>query len=379
MHYLHIATVFAGTLVCLLASILLFLRRKEGNRSRMILAVIVFFSVYNYSIRFIALLNGIEPGFVVSPVLLLQANFMLIGYILYPIEVIAPGWLNFRNILKLYGYWIALVVFYSLTRLAGVHYSMYGSLMEMLPHADRLEVGFRLFLALLFFLPALIVIYIYRTRLQLNSNPIWVKKYVFAFTLNILAFLLLILFGNPIFHIVYYYISVGCSLYVVYMELFERVISNPHGHAFTTLKMNRTGETTSPDDEEGAGTKESRLVGRLENFLITTRAWRNPDLSLNTLALELMTNRTTLGNALRECGHENYILYVNRLRTEDFIDQIESGAIKNYQDAFFLAGFRSRSTALRNFRQFTGTTPTEYFRNKGIQVEAMQDGDAEEL
>ncbi len=82
-----------------------------------------------------------------------------------------------------------------------------------------------------------------------------------------------------------------------------------------------------------------------------------------------MTNRTTLGNALRECGHENYNLYVYRLRTEDFIYQIESGAIKNYQDALFLAGFRSRSTALRNFRQFTGTTPTEYFRTKGIQVE----------
>ena len=378
MHYLYIATVFAGTLVCLLASILLFLRRKEGKRSRMILAVIVFFSVYNYSIRFIALLNGIEPEFVVSPYLLFQANFMLLGYILYPIEVIAPGWLTFRNILKLYSYWIALVVFYSLTRLAGVHYTMYGSLLEMLPHAGRFDVGFSLFLALLFFLPALIVIYIYRTRLQLNSNPIWVKKYVFAFTLNVLAFLLLVLFSNPVFYIVYYYISVGCSLYVVYMELFERVISKSPGHALTTLKMNRTGETTSPDDE-GAGTKESRLIGRLENYLNSTMAWRNPDLSLNTLALELMTNRTTLGNALRECGHENYTLYVNRLRTEDFIDQIESGVIKNYQDAFFLAGFRSRSTALRNFRQFTGTTPSEYFRTKGIQVEEEQVGVAEKL
>jgi AraC-like DNA-binding protein len=185
----------------------------------------------------------------------------------------------------------------------------------------------------------------------------------------VLAFLLLILFSNPVFYIVYYYISVGCSLYVVYMELFERVISKSPGHALSTLKMNRTGETTSPDDEEGAGTKESRLIGRLENYLNSTMAWRNPDLSLNTLALELMTNRTSLGNTLRECGHENYNLYVNRLRTEDFIYQIESGAIKNYQDAFFLAGFRSRSTALRNFRQFTGTTPTEYFRTKGIQVE----------
>lgn len=55
MQYLYIATVFAGALVCLLASLLLVVRRKTGERSRVILAVIVFFSVFNYIPRFIAL------------------------------------------------------------------------------------------------------------------------------------------------------------------------------------------------------------------------------------------------------------------------------------------------------------------------------------
>lgn len=32
-----------------------------------------------------------------------------------------------------------------------------------------------------------------------------------------------------------------------------------------------------------------------------------------------------------------------------------------YQDAFFFVGFRSRNTALRNFKQFTGTTPVRLF------------------
>ncbi|MEA4905447.1 MAG: AraC family transcriptional regulator, partial [Petrimonas sp.] len=102
MQYLYIATVFAGALVCLLASLLLFVRRKTGERSRVILAVIVFFSVYNYITRFIALCQGDVPEFVVSAKMLLQANFMVIAYIVYPIEVILPGWLNFRRIVKLY-------------------------------------------------------------------------------------------------------------------------------------------------------------------------------------------------------------------------------------------------------------------------------------
>ena len=91
MHYLYAATVFAGALVCLLASLLLFARRKGCERSRVILSIIVLFSVFNYIPRFIALFNGHEPEFVVSTKLLLVANFMIVSYIMYPIEVISPG------------------------------------------------------------------------------------------------------------------------------------------------------------------------------------------------------------------------------------------------------------------------------------------------
>jgi len=137
MHTLYIATVFAGALVCLLASLLLFSRRNDGNRSRVILAVIVLFSVVNYSTRFFALLNGNIPELVVSAKLLLQANFMVLGYILYPIEVIAPGWLNRWRVVKLYSYWLVLVVVYLITEWAGIRYTAFGSLLEMLAFAGR--------------------------------------------------------------------------------------------------------------------------------------------------------------------------------------------------------------------------------------------------
>lgn len=386
MQHLYTATIFAGALVCLLASVLLFLRRKEGNRSRVILAVIVSFSVYNYISRFVALLNGIDPELVVSAKLLLQANFMLLGYILYPIEVIAPGWLNRWRVLRLYGYWLLLVGIYVFTRWAGVEYTTFGSLLEMIPHANRFEVGFRLFLSLLIFVPVVIVFFIHRTRLYQNSDHIWVKKYIATLSLNIVAYLMVILFNNPVFNIAYYYISVGCSIYIVYMELFDRLIILQPRAAGTSLQQEFEEQEVDlpqlPDtsdcneaindlnaEDTGQRTKELRLIEQLKHYLTTNQAWRNPDLSLNMLASELMTNRTSLGNALRTCGHENYSVYINRLRIEDFIHQLESGAITNFQDAFFHVGFRSRSTALRNFRQFTGTTPSDYFNKKEIKVE----------
>ena len=367
MQYLYLATVFAGALVCLLASILLFVRRKEAKRSRVILAVIVSFSVFNYITRFIALCNGETPELVVSAKLLLQANFMVLGYILYPIEVIAPGWLSFQRILKLYSYWLLAVVVYLISLQLGVEYTPYGSLLGMLAHSGSFEVWFRLLLSVLIFAPALIVFFIHQTRLYRNSDHIWVRKYVITLSVNMLAYMLVLMFNHPEFNILYYYVSVGCSLYIVYMELFDRLIVKTLPAAVAEEKEETTDETDDSflcPEKCGNDKKDSVLIQRLDNYMKIHKAWRNPDLSLNTLASELFTNRTSLAQAMRESDYENYSNYINRLRIEDFLQQIESGQMLNFQETFFFVGFRSRSTALRNFRQFTGSTPSEYFQKK---------------
>ncbi len=374
MQYLYIATIFAGALVCLLASILLFARHKGGERSRVILAVIVLFSVFNYIPRFIAVCNGEEPELVVSANLLLVANFMIIAYILYPIEVIAPGWLNFRRIVKLNTILLLLICVYLVSLWAGVEYTPYSSLSEMFIHANGFEVWFRILLSLLIFSPLLFVFFIHRTRLYHNSDRIWMKKYVFTLSINIIAYILVLIFNRPLIHTFYYYISVGCSLYIVYMELFDRLIAKP-----TVVTMNiEEREVQSGDVETGVAavvlptekcvvdTKNAALIKRLDTYMKKNNAWRDPDLSLNTLASELFTNRTTLAQAMRENGYENYTNYINHLRIDDFLQQIETGESENFQEAFYFAGFRSRGTALRNFRQFTGMIPSDYFQKKNI-------------
>lgn len=375
MQYLYIATIFAGALVCLLASILLFARRKSGERSRIILAVIVLFSVFNYITRFIAVCNGEEPEFVVSANLLLVANFMIIAYILYPIEVIAPGWLNFRRIVKLNALLLVLVSVYLVSLWAGVEYTPYSSLSEMLEHANRFEVWFRLALSLLIFSPLLFVLFIHRTRLYHNSDQVWIRKYVFTISINLIAYILVLIFNRPIIHTLYYYVSVGCSLYIVYMELFDRLIGKPA--AVTTnidekqiqseKKVTDDAATIKSNEKGQVDPKNAVLIQRLDSYIKKNNAWRDPDLSLNTLASELCTNRTTLAQAMRENGYENYTNYINHLRIDDFLQQMETGESENFQEAFYFVGFRSRGTALRNFRQFTGMTPSEYFQKKNME------------
>lgn len=350
MSQLYIATVFAGALVCLLASVLLFLRRNSGERSRLILAVIVFFSVFNYIPRFIALYNGETPEFVVTVKMLLQAIFMVNAYVMYAVEVVSPGWLSFRRILKLYSFWVLLLAIYLVSLAAGVKYSQYGSVIEMFNQVYRFEVWFRLVLCILIFMPALFLFFVRRIRIYNNTNHIWVIKYTITLVVNIIAYILVLLFNNTIVHTLYYYISVGCSLYIVYMELFDRLIVS-------------SGSLTA--EVAGIkGYKDGSLIEKLDSYMANHQAWRDPDLSLNMLAAELCTNRTTLSKVLREYGYGSYTNYINKLRIEDFLTQAESGNYANFQESFFIAGFRSRSTAFRNFRQYAGMTPSEYFQKR---------------
>jgi AraC-like DNA-binding protein len=376
MHSLYIATVFAGALVCLVASLLLFACRKAGERSRIILAVIVLFSVFNYIPRFIALCNGEMPELVVSTKLLLQANFMLLAYIMYPIEVIAPGWLSFWRILKLYSLWFLLWGVYLVSLWAGVEYTPYMSITDMFVHAGRFEVWFRLLLCVFFFSPVLFVFFIHRTRIYHNSDRIWMRKYVVTLTINILAYLLVLMFNHPIINICYYYVSVGCSLYIAYMELFDRLIAKSRIEPTIEAKLSPLREVELESEvvyslplADVVEQKDSALIERLDAYVKKNRAWRDPDLSLNILSSKLYTNRTTLAQAMRENGYGSYTNYINKLRIDDFLEQIESGQSANFQEAFFFVGFRSRGTALRNFRQFAGMPPSEYFQKKNIPIE----------
>lgn len=371
MHYFYIATVFAGAFVLLLASLLLLLRRHSGERSRVILAFIVFFSVINYITRFIDLVNGNDPEFVVSPKLLLVANFMVFSYILYPLEVISPQWLNFRRIIKLYSVCLGLTGVYLISSWAGVVFTPYDSLVEMFPYSYRFEVWFRLLLSLVMFTPLLFVYYLYRTGLYHNSDHIWIKKYVITFLINVFAYILVLMYDNGLLHTLYYYVSVGCSLYIAYFELFDRLIvkSNVTGSVDTKSIQPEKMPADITDSallnaKSDTEQRNAVLIKRLDTYMQNNNAWRNPDLTLNTLAAELFTNRTTLAQVLRENGYENYTNYIKKLRIDDFLQQIESGQSANFQEAFFFAGYRSRATAFRNFQQLTGLSPSEYFQKK---------------
>ncbi len=356
MQSLYLATTFAAAVACLLTSLLIFARRKSGERSRVILACIVMFSVGNYIPRFIALCNGEEPKLVISVPMLLVALFMVISYIMYPIEVISPGYLNFRRIVKLYIPWLALVGVYGLSLLFGTTFPPYHTLLHMLPQLTEFNVWFRLLLSILVFVPVLFIFTTPYTRRYNNADKTWMLKYTLCFTINTIAYMIVLMVDSLIVKILYYYVSAGCSIYIAYMELFERLIEKQPVKGMNIVSV---GELDC--EEIIPQLSQNPLCERIILHMNRTCDYRNPDISLNMLAGSLFTNRTALSNALRELGYSSFSTYINTLRIKEFIRLINNKESANYQDAFYDVGFRSRATALRNFKRHTGKIPSEYF------------------
>lgn len=362
MQSLYLATIFAAAIACLLTSLLIFARRKSGERSRVILAWIVLFSVANYITRFYALCHGKEPSQIISVPMLLLALFMVICYIMYPIEVISPGYLNFRRILKLYSPLIVLIGIYVLLLNTGTTFPPYHSLLHMLPDIAQFHVWFRLILSILIFTPVLFIFIIPYTRRYNNTDRTWILKYTLCFAINTLAYMIVLMSDLLVIKTLYYYVSAGCSIYIAYMELFERLIE-PRSTLVNKIKDIKIEDL---GHKETLIAKENPLCKKIIVYMNQSYDYRDPDISLNKLAASLCTNRTTLSNALHKLGYTNFNTYINTLRIEDFIRRIQAKESANYQEAFYDAGFRSRATAFRNFKQYTGKTPSEYFLQQTV-------------
>jgi AraC-like DNA-binding protein len=101
----------------------------------------------------------------------------------------------------------------------------------------------------------------------------------------------------------------------------------------------------------------------------TNQAWRDPNISLSMLTEKLGTNRTTLSKAIHDSGKENFSVYINEMRISDFISLMNSRKNISIKEAFFVSGYRSRTTALRNFKAIIGQIPSDYFGRNSDEVE----------
>ena len=356
--YSYISAIHAAAITFLVSAIILFLRRKEGERSRLILSFFILISVVNYLIRELTIRDGQMPMSVVTVPMLLLGVTMTILLLIYPAEIISPGWISLKRVVIGCLPVAGLYLIYQITLWLGVEYTPYFSLIEMMPHVGEFNVQFRLFLCLFFFFPPFLLYCVPFTRKYNNTDSEWIRNYIIIVAMKNVAYIIVLVFDNILVHCFYYYVSIATMLYLVYIELFVRII--PHPASAPLAKFTATVSPTSTAEEPTLNFSKE-LFEKAEQYMAETEDWRDPELTLECLAKSLNTNRTTLWQAFADKGY-SYNYYIAKIRIEACIRTIHNNPSYRYMDAFYEVGFRSRSTALRSFKMITGVTPSEYFK-----------------
>ena len=335
---MHTVLSIVNITVCLVISltcgIVMGRKHKEVNdRSRL------FLSIFNLQVAALCVLRlstyVLQPTLqvyhaVLAPFLLIGGMASVILYLLYPIEVVNPGWLNWRRGLLLAAPELLVIGL----MLGGLRFQPLTYLSDIWAHVLDVDVLVRLgivacvvaYTFLLWFIP-------YNWR-KSSADSRWIWK------TNMLTFIMGLLFMTqvftrwPLFHHIHILWVCFALAYYTWFEVFERL--SPVSFILTT----QHAKVAKDNGQEDA------LWLRICQTMDEWEVWRNPDTTAENLSMALGTNRIYVARCIKEHTGLTFNDYLNSQRIEYMADQ--------------LAGFRNRQTAFRNFVKFKGVSPTEF-------------------
>lgn len=344
----YIATLFLVlmTLAFVVCGILLWRRRHEPqDYSRTIQALFSWVSAF-FTLTFIfrtwlgtttADSAFFEPEHTFVP-FLMQMTFFL-----YPLEVMRPT-VSRTLVYALLFSPLLLLVFIGLC--TGIVYTPIYTYADLWSHLGEFNVWFRLLalLVMLFYAFSLFLVpYDWRRS---SADKKFITRYACGFCLIGLIHLSIQMSHAYVLVLLHQVAWFGFFLSVTYYELKERLLVMP-----SSIQPVAVNIPTTPDDE---------IWDKISHFLLDQEQWCSPDLSLNTLCVELGSNRTYVGEAFRRNVGQTFIKYITNLRIDYVMEVMKSHPDADINQLLTEVGYRNRSTAWRNFHKVTGITPAEF-------------------
>jgi len=336
--------------VVLLSSVLLLVTavgiclalRFKQYRSRPYLPASCFFLFQALGIGGLVLrsiLNGrVDDIFdvVLRPITLINGFLTLSCILAYMVEIKSPGNLSFKK----YLIGISPVLLLSAI-LALIHPNQLHDVEEIFTEAGRPEVFLRL--AIVFFYFACTVVVVcqpYEWRQCLVSRKTMAVLHILTCLISP-AFIAGLMCGFFPAILVNYVVAIAIDTLVAYIEFKIRIpVPDP---------------IRDDDSLQDPSSKDT-----CDAILESPEIWMNPDMTATELAKILGTNHTYLLGRIKGLGYSNYSDMINRKRVEYICKGLENSKDVNIISLMFEAGFRSRSTASREFKRIVGCAPSEY-------------------
>ncbi len=142
------------------------------------------------------------------------------------------------------------------------------------------------------------------------------------------------------------------------------VLAAPDAAATGGVPGRKESLSSVPEDE-------CQRIGKRVEEKLQEGAYRDPELSLGHLAQELNVHPNRLSVAVNHSFQEPFRRVLNRYRLDYFRHRLDEGALEreNILELAFEAGFPSKSTFNRLFKEYFGVAPSVYAATLGTAPE----------
>jgi len=131
-----------------------------------------------------------------------------------------------------------------------------------------------------------------------------------------------------------------------------------------------TNSTLTSKDSASTIAKELSLFEKIENYLQNNQSFREHDITRESLALQIGTNREYLTRAIQENVNMTFSEYINHYRLEYARQLLIGHTNLSIENIYTSAGFTTKSTFYRLFKEKYSLTPKEL---RDIALEEMSD------
>ena len=287
--------------------------------------------------------------------------FSLLGQITalaYPLFILYPQRRLYLSFLLIP--WGLLFIIYSLTS----EWTVLLSFADLMQHIGEGNVILRLITLACFFPYMGVLIWLMPKRVK---NTDFSMPLFEAYVLSVVAITLLhfsfFFTGNLVMHILHQ-VTISAFIYVITIfDLEDRLI--PRGAS--SRQTESSSRRKEPAQTEMMISSEKPLWERICQAMDQEEIWRDPSLSVESLARNCGTNVLYLGNCIKQETGLGANDYINRKRIGFVCQRLDENPALSLQDVFYEAGYRARTTAWRNFREIMGLSPSEYRISKQEQ------------
>ena len=393
----HRIIISSIAILCLSNGIILLLHSKNNKASRTLAYVILLWGVV-YAYRMAAFYVNIYP----ESYGIFRSNVLIIGIIytfmmvLFPMQVLIPGWLNWKRFLLLF----TPILVVSGGYLLGMHL-LNEETEELHTYADlwasigHFNVWYRFVILICnmgYILWVLLWLYHYERRyVEWKNNNYsdrddvdisWLHSYNYIIALIFTCYIAVELIGGKIPVIIHSMIVIYSFSYLFYKGLFFK---SPY-----TEKTICTEETVTIADKENkepllqlpsAETREvydTSFDSKIPEYMNTFKTWMETekpflykDFKLTDVSRVIPLNRSYLSRIFNVGFGSNFSEVVRQYRVEYAKNIIQKDpSIPSYKLAN-ICGFNSDTTFTKAFKAITGMTPTKYKEDLEESVKAL--------